>query len=149
MFTSDIKSTSDTRVKHGWYAPIKTAMVYLVVSFLCMVITNVYALFGHGVRSDSMDFMFLYPLIGGAVVFLLIALLLPFMSRKLSSLSRIGYNLYNSGIAALTSAAMLTGIMEIAGTGSVWIIYLRVVGFVLLIAAIAWQAVAIIGQNSQ
>ena len=121
---------------------VKTAVVYFAVSILCIVITNVYALYGHGIRSDSMDFMFLYPFLGGTVVFLLTAFLTLRLPERLFKISRAGYNLYNSGIAALTSAGMLTGIMEIAGTGSKWIQYIKVAGIVLLAAAAVCQTAA-------
>jgi hypothetical protein len=105
------------------------------------VITNVYALFGHGVRSGSMDFMFLYPLLGGTLVFIMAAFLSPVLPERLLTGSRAGYNLYNSGIAALTSAAMLSGIMEIAGTGSKWIQYIETFGIFLLFAAVAGKVI--------
>jgi hypothetical protein len=111
------------------------------------VITNVYALFGHGVRSDSMDFMFLYPLLGGSAVFLLAARLRPVLRKKTRGISRAGYNLYNSGIAALTSAALLTEIMEIAGSDSRMIQYIRIAGIVLIITAIARRIAASLRQR--
>ena len=130
MFTSGIE------LKHIGRLPIKTAIVYSGVSLLCVVISNVYAIFGHGIRSDSMDYMFLYPLLGGTVIFLLAAIVLPRLSQQPRVISRIAYNLYNSGIAALTSAAMLKGIVEIAGTGSAWIIYIKTTGIIMVAAAI-------------
>jgi hypothetical protein len=113
---------------------------YFSVSILCLVITNVYALFGHGVRSESMDFMFLYPLIGGTGVFLLMTLIAVYLPERLREVSRVGYNLHNSGIASLTSAAMLTGIMEIAGTSSKWIGYIKLAGYVLVCGAFVCQS---------
>jgi len=93
---------------------VKTALVYAAVSVFCVAITNIYALFGHGVRSNSMDLMFLYPFLGGSLAFFTIALLSPFLHSKMQRHPRIAYNLYHSGIASITSAAMLTRIMEIA-----------------------------------
>ena len=90
-----------------------------------------------------MDLMFLYPLLGGAVLFLLVALVAPRLPERLQKASRVGYNLYNSGIACLTSAALLTGIMEIAGTGSKGIPYIQAFGVAFLAAAAAFQAVAL------
>ena len=124
---------------------IKTAIVYFAASILCVVVTNVYALFGHGARSDSMDYMFLYPLIGGGVAFVLLAIfgMLTITSPRISKkggISRAGYNLYNAGIASLAAASMLRGIIEIAGAGTMWDIYIRIVGCALLIAGIACQA---------
>ena len=139
MFTSDIE-----RNRHIRCRLIKTASVYFAVSILCIVITNIYALFGHGVRSESMDFMFLFPLIGGSVLFLLAAFLWPHLPERLRDMSRMGYNLYNSGIAALTTAAMLTGIMEIAETGSKWIQYIRIAGYILAGTAFVFQGAKVL-----
>jgi uncharacterized membrane protein YdcZ (DUF606 family) len=83
-----------------------------------------------------MDLMFLYPLIGGAAMFAAIKLL-----RSKMPVSRAGYNLYNSGIAALVSAAMLDGIMEIAGTGSKWISLIRITGIVFMGTGVFIQSV--------
>jgi hypothetical protein len=101
---------------------------YLAVSVVCGIVTTVYALFGHGVRSDAMDFMFLYPLIGGFVIKILSALVVGDYSR---GSKRVGVNLYNSGLAALTCGALLRGIVEIAGTDSVYIRWFFVAGWVM------------------
>jgi len=71
-------------------------------------------------------------------------LLAPVLPERMRVISRIGYNLYNSGIASLTVAAMLAGVMEIAGTGSRWILWIRASGIMLLAAGIACQAVKLI-----
>jgi hypothetical protein len=106
----------------------KIFFVYIAISVLCVIIAQVYALFGHGLRSAYMDYMFLYPLVGGAIVFL-------FPRGKKNS--RLGYNLYNSGLAALTAGALLRGIVEIAGTGSPWIACFTAVGGLLTAAGTA------------
>ncbi|MCL2164665.1 MAG: hypothetical protein FWH55_09805 [Oscillospiraceae bacterium] len=135
MFSLDTESGRVRRL------PVKTATAYFAVALLCILITNVYALYGHGIRSESMDFMFLYPLVGGTVVFLLMAFILPRLPEKSRSIYRVAYNLYNSGIASLTSAAMLTGIVEIAGTASELIQYIKLCGVVLTVAAVVCQIV--------
>ena len=137
MSTSDINGSQPAT-----HVPIRTAAVYLAASVLCIAATNVYALFGHGVRSAAMDFMFLYPLLGGSLVFFAIASLPAALAKKIARRSRLGYNLYNSGIASLTSAAMLTGVMEIAGTGSRWIQLIKALGIALLAASIVCQSLA-------
>jgi LPXTG-motif cell wall-anchored protein len=101
-------------------APLKTAVVYLLLCVLCVVVTNVYALFGHGIRSDSMDWMFLYPLFGG-VVFIALGLVL-------GRLPRFAANLYHAGLAALTVGSLLRGILEIAGTSSAYTKYFTLAG---------------------
>jgi hypothetical protein len=101
---------------------------YLAVSAICVIVTNVYALFGHGVRSNVMDYMFLYPLIGGFVIKMMSALA---AGDYFHGLKRFGVNLYNSGLAALTCGALLQGIVEIAGTDSSYISWFFVVGAVM------------------
>lgn len=90
--------------------------IYLLLSILCIIIDNIYALFGHGVTSASMTCMFLYPLLGGTLIFVLIALTVPTAVKAFGF--RLSFNLYNSGIAALTTASFLNGILEIAGADS-------------------------------
>ena len=96
----------------------RTAFIYLLLSAACIAVTNIYALFGHGVRSASMDTMFLYPLLMGAAPYLLLSILLPRIRRR--RFLRLAFNLYNSGVATLTVGAMLNGILEIAGTASAY-----------------------------
>lgn len=110
MFILDIKN-KDNRYQYN-----KTVFVYLAVSAFTFIINKVYAIFGHGVSSDAMTWAFLYPLIGGALFFLLLGLLLPRINCFAGY--RLLYNSYNSGIAVLTVGSLLKGVMEIAGTNS-------------------------------
>lgn len=110
-----ILSTSVKHVKRS-NKLIKTTMVYLLLSALCIAIEKIYALFGHGVSSAAMSYMFLYPLLGGSVVFALLWII-NINIRSIPKF-RLYYNLYNSGIAMLTVGSMLKGVFEIAGTSS-------------------------------
>lgn len=112
---------------------LKTAVVYLAVSVFCVIFDQVYALFGHGVRSASMSFMFLYPLIGGVLIFLLQLFIFPAVS---DGSYRFFYNSYNSGIAALTIKSMLYGIFEIAGTSSSYLTAFAVCGWMMIITGL-------------
>lgn len=109
----------------------KTAAVYLAVSALCIVVDKIYALFGHGVHSASMSLMFLYPLLGGVLPFLLLWLFVPQADHVLHY--RLSYNCFNSGIAALTVKSMLKGVFEIAGTSSPYLIVFTVCGWAMLV----------------
>jgi len=102
----------------------KTIVIYVIITMFAVVFDKVYALFGHGVSSDAMTWMFLYPLVGGVIFYLLVAVFLPDITRFYGY--QIFYNIFNSGIAALTIGSLLKGIMEIAGTSSS---YLRVYSF--------------------
>jgi hypothetical protein len=112
----------------------KTAVVYLGMSILCGIITNVYAIFGHDIRSWYMDLMFLYPFAGGVGLFTGLGIFYPRCVNRV--FFRAGYNLYNSGIATLTTTSMLAGVMEIAGTGSRWIRYVAIIGGIFVLAGV-------------
>ena len=110
---------------------LKTALIFSAVSVFCAFVNFVYAQFSHGVRSDYMTFMFAYPLIGGSLVYLLIDLLPSRIP------GRFAFNVYNSGIAALTVGSMLRGIFEIARTSSPYTSSFIVIGIVMMLAGAA------------
>jgi len=116
----------DTEIKSHKKKIMKTALVYLALSLIAIIINYVYGLFGHGVHSASMTWMFLYPLLGGAVLYLLIFLLVPDIARFVAY--RMFYNIYNSGIATLSLGSFLKGIFDIAGTSSVYIAVFYAIG---------------------
>lgn len=135
MFILDIdEKSSRKQIK-------KTVLVYLAVAFAVIAVDNVYAIFGHGVRSAAMTWMFLYPLIGGTLFYLLIGLFIPWVNRFMGY--RVFYNMYNSGIASLTTGSFLKGILDIAGTASPYTALFYMVGWsfiafaLLLLAALA------------
>lgn len=104
----------------------KTILVYMILSLTAIAVDNIYALFGHGVRSAFMTWMFLYPLIGGTLLFLMMELLIPEISKAKGY--RLFRNTYNSGIATLTVGSFLQGVFEIAGTNSTYTILFYVIG---------------------
>lgn len=108
---------------------LKTALVYLLISGLCVLVNYVYSLYGHGVSSAAMSLMFLYPLLGGALVFALVWLLMP--GAQQVPHYRLSVNLYNAGIAALTVGSLLKGVFDIAGTSSPYIVAYRLAGWLL------------------
>jgi hypothetical protein len=112
----------------------RTAITYLAVSALCILIDKVYALFGHGVHSAAMSLMFLYPLLAGMLPFLLMGLFLPRADQVRHY--RPCFNCYNSGIAALTCGSLLQGIFEIAGTSSPYLPAFYLAGSTLFMAGL-------------
>ena len=132
-------SILDTSSKRPLANIRKTIIIYLVLSFTTIGIDNIYAVFGHGVRSPSMTWMFLYPLIGGTLVYFLIKIFFPWINHFLGY--RLFSNLYNSGIATLTVGSFLKGILEIAGTSSPYTILFFVTGWLLTASGIILLAV--------
>ena len=125
---------SDTDTKKKNRDLNRPIVVYMILSITAIIIDNVYALFGHGVRSAAMSWMFLYPLLGGTLVYLLIELLIP--AVKNSTGFRLFFNTYNSGIAILTVGSFLNGILEIAGADSPYTIIFNAVGWILTMAGL-------------
>ena len=127
-------STLDTSIRAPRKHIRKTTAVYLALSLLAVIINYVYGLFGHGVHSGYMTWMFLYPLLGGALIYNLITLIIPGVIRVPQY--RLFFNTYNSGIAALTVGSFLKGIFYIAGTDSSYTAYFDAAGWMLVAAGI-------------
>lgn len=104
----------------------RTALVYLGVTFFCLVFEAVYAHFSHGVASTYLTSLFLYPLLGGACLFGLLRL------SRWRSFTRFGYDAYNLGIATLSLGSASHGVFAIAGTASVYQPVFTVAGITLV-----------------
>jgi len=100
---------------------------YLLVSLFVLIFHLVYHQFSHGVSSDWMTWAWTIPLTGGIVSCL--------VRRSGRPESRLAFNAWNSGLAALTLGAILRGVMEIAGTESDLIMIFWILGTLCLIAA--------------
>lgn len=109
------------------------AFAYAGTALLCIVTDNVYALFGHGVRSAAMTWMFLYPLAAGAFWLILSAL---GVKTGNEGWGRLGANALGSGIATLTAGAFLKGILEIAGSSSAFVPVFYTAGWVFTVVGV-------------
>jgi hypothetical protein len=105
----------------------KTAAIFLAASLFCVIVNLIYGRYGHGVHSDHMTFMFGYPLLGGAAVYLLIGAL-----PKAWLPGRFAINAYNSGIATLTVGSALRGVFDIAGTSSPYQLVFTIAGIAMI-----------------
>ena len=109
-------STSGTKIhRRRLY---KVAVAYTLAALLAFVVSRVYNLFGHGITSPFMDWVFLFPLVGGAVMFGAAALFAPGLAARRGW--RPGFNLYSAGIATMAVGSLLRGIFDIAGTASAY-----------------------------
>lgn len=135
----------DTNTKNQGKHFIKTIVTYLILSVIAIVVNKVYAIFGHGVSSAAMTWMFLYPLLGGALFYLLIC---GFANKIIKFTGyRLFFNIYNSGIATLTFGSFLQGIMEIAGADSIYLVYYYVVGGLLIATGLILMLIMVINQK--
>ena len=85
----------------------KTILWYTLLTVFFFVGSRIYEHFSFGETSAFMHYLFLIPLIGGA--------LLAALQLIVKGLSRITLNLWNSGVATLTAGALYRGIVNLSG----------------------------------
>lgn len=124
MFMSDIRKKF-----------LKTIVIFIMITIFTFIFNKVYGIFGHGVTSPYMTYMFLYPLVGGVLFYGIVMLFIPSIVNKKKY--RFFYNIYNSGIAILTVGSLLRGVMEIAGTSSFYLIFYTLIGWLSVIISIS------------
>lgn len=93
------------------------AVSFLSGTLFCIVFDRIYALFSHGVSSAAMNYMFLFPLLLGPIC------LLVFKGRR-----EHGFYLCSLGIPTLVLGNLLTGVLEIAGAASPYLVIYYIVG---------------------
>ncbi|PKM86953.1 MAG: hypothetical protein CVU85_06790 [Firmicutes bacterium HGW-Firmicutes-10] len=120
-------------------------ILYLAFSVLLLSFDRTYAIFSHGVSSLSMTLMFLPVLLGGLVFVLLRAL----MKHRLYKhrLYRLFTFLYHSSIALFVNGMLVKGILEIAGTGSKYIVIFQLLAGMLAIVSCGVLYMIIKGKN--
>jgi FtsH-binding integral membrane protein len=114
-------------------------LLTLIGSGVCLIFFLIYDQFSHNVRSAYMTYLFLWPLILGALPYGI----MTFITRRTSSVKLPGNEsrlFYNLGLEAVTMSSLLRGIFEIAGTASIYQTFLMYGGIVLLIIGIMFYA---------
>ena len=89
----------------------RAALRWTVITLLCAALSAVYEHFSHGVYSDFMVYLFLFPLLGGLVPALCI-----WRISSLPTPSGFSYGAWRAGIATLTVGSFLRGVFDIYGT---------------------------------
>ncbi|HFU4450533.1 TPA: hypothetical protein ACGO97_000987 [Streptococcus suis] len=85
----------------------RTFITYLATTAFLFIFSRIYESLSYGEVSFFMHYMFCVTLIGGS-------LLLGMLTLK-PSLSRITFNLWNSGVATITAGFLLRGIINLSG----------------------------------
>lgn len=83
-----------------------------------------------------MRFMFLLPLIGGCLFYYMIYI---FHIK----ITRISFNLYNSGIAILVSGCLVRGIITISGRSSLYDWYYWIIGGLFIVISVVLNIILI------
>ncbi len=134
LYTSDTKQTPNFN---------RGMILYGGISLFCLIIFIIYDQFSHNVRSPYMTWLFIWPLVLGMIPAVLLRLI-----RILPSPGRFTWNVYNSGVAAVTVSSMMRGVFEIAGTASPLQTALMIAGFVMLgIGLVSYIVTVIRKQN--
>lgn len=105
-------------------------MRYGLLSVFCAVFALIYELFSHGVVSWYMALLPLWPLLGGALPFLLLARL----DIHPAQLTRC---LWHAGLLTLTVGSLMTGVFEIYGSMSSLVRVYWIAGAALTTAGLA------------
>ncbi|HFH9838728.1 TPA: hypothetical protein ACGONB_000285 [Streptococcus suis] len=98
-------STSVTNQTSGRTA--RTFIAYLATTAFLFIFSRIYESLSYGEVSVFMHYMFCVTLIGGG-------LLLGLLTIK-PNLSRLTFNLWNSGVATITAGFLLRGIINLSG----------------------------------
>ena len=85
----------------------RTFISYLAIAAFLFIFSRIYESLSYGEVSVFMHYMFCATLVGGI-------LLLGLLQVK-PNLSRMTYNLWNSGIATITAGCLLRGIINLSG----------------------------------
>ncbi|HFR3653962.1 TPA: hypothetical protein ACHVEU_000901 [Streptococcus suis] len=99
--------TLSTSVTNSTTRVSRTFISYLAITAFLFIFSRIYESLSYGEVSVFMHYMFCVPLIGGA--------LLLGMLTLMPSLSRITFNLWNSGVATITAGCLLRGIINLSG----------------------------------
>ena len=121
--------TSVTDINKRRY--LKTLINYVLISVLCIIFNAVYTHFSYGMFSYHMRFMFLFPLIGGALLCAIILLL-----KLYTRVTRASFNLWNSGIATFVVGCTVQGIINISGRNTDYGMIYWCLGALLLLSGI-------------
>ncbi|HEL9628678.1 hypothetical protein [Streptococcus suis] len=99
--------TLSTSVTNSTTRVSRTFISYLAITAFLFIFSRIYESLSYGEVSVFMHYMFCVPLIGGAVLLGLLQLI--------PTLSRLSYNLWNSGVATITAGYLLRGIINLSG----------------------------------
>ena len=93
----------------------KIKIRYLLIAIFCLIVSIVYGFFSHGIHSFWMSGLAIWPFYLG---FLPAVLTASRMRKDYDPRMEFMKDIYRFGVAAVTVASFLKGVLEIAGTDS-------------------------------
>lgn len=116
-----------------------------ILTLFLILFNAIYSLFSHGVDSNTMQTMYLIPLLGGCGFFLLLNTIPRFPE---ASAWKLFTHLYHTGMALGITYCLLFGILEIAGTSSVYTVLFFQAGVLFLGASLVALVRAFLRQTT-
>ncbi len=89
----------------------KTRKHYIYGMLFCIIFALIYEIFSHSVISYAMVLSFLWPMLGGVLLYTLLMKAPPRLHPTVAAAL-----LYNSGIVLFTLGSVFQGVLEIYGT---------------------------------
>ena len=139
MSTSATKTAESTRRRM-----LRSMIVGGSVSLLCIAFTAIYEQFSHGATSPHMRCMFLMPLAG-----CVLPAAVGFFTPLHRPVSRIAFNLWNSGLAVWTVGCLFRGIVNISGRYTDLDRIYWIAGWVFLGLAVLTQGLSLIARAKE
>lgn len=111
----------------------KLQVRYLLITLLCLIVSVIYGFFSHGIHSFWMRGLAVWPFFLGLVP---AALTASGAEQGYDPRREFMKDIYRFGIAAVTVASFLKGVMEIAGTDSLYPDVLLFAGAAMLLCGV-------------
>ena len=108
----------------------KRLLVYVAVTLLVAVFGGIYEFFSHEVYSFFMIYAFVIPLTLGVLPLAVIN------AANMKMPAQTGYDLWNCGVAALTTGCVFKGVLDIFGTTNRLLVIYPAVGAAFIAAGI-------------
>lgn len=118
----------------------KMQMIYAGVTAFCIIGTIIYEHFSYGEYSILMRISFLFPLLGGVVLY-------GGLRKWKRPILTMAYCLWNSGIAIFISGCLVGGIITISGRSFAYGSCYWATGLIFLVTAVAAGAVPAKGRK--
>lgn len=127
-------SISDTSLNHSTVCHrriVKGVIVSFGFTLFCLVLNAVYTHYSYGVTSTYLQLMFLIPMLGCTMPFVLLL-----ATKQTARVTRVGFNLWNSGLSVYAFGCLIRAIVNISGRFTDYDRYFWYTGSAFLIVAL-------------
>ena len=104
---------------------------YFILSLIFLFFGFIYEQFSHNIYSSYMIYAFLFPLIMGTIIYIIID------KTKINDLlTPLAMSFYNSSILTFSLGSIIQGVLDIYGTTNKLVFYYLIVGIILLMISL-------------